>query len=436
MRRKLTILVPLAVCFATVIAAAQDTAALRREIERRFDVLPLQDGIALRPKSSARRVRSIEITERAIAIDGMTVTGAELRERLGDDADPIIRLSYLDPAAQKALFAPARAAEPPSRTIEPPATAVPPAERPEPPAPPPPSRNRRSSERVRFGGSITVDPDEIVTGDVAVIGGSGHIMGEVTGNVVVIGGVLELGPQAVVGGDVTVVGGRLRRNPSARVDGKVSEVGAGNLELERLPWRQWRRWPLGFGWWNSVWGAFFALMSTVIRLAVLCLLVCLVLLFGREYVERVSARAAAEPVKAGIVGVLAQLLFLPLLIVTIVVLVVTIIGIPLLALIPFAVLAFFLCFLVGFAAVSYEVGRFVTARFGWPSDNVYRTAIVGILAVISPVLLARLVGLAGGILFPITIILLMLGFLVEYFAWTVGLGAVALQRFHKPAAQS
>jgi len=53
---------------------------------------------------------------------------------------------------------------------------------------------------------------------------------------------------------------------------------------------------------------------------------------------RISARAAAQPLKAGAIGLLAQLLFLPLLIVTIVLLVVTIIGIPLLVLIPFVLL--------------------------------------------------------------------------------------------------
>ena len=50
------------------------------------------------------------------------------------------------------------------------------------------------------------------------------------------------------------------------------------------------------------------------RLAVLCILASIVLLFGRGYVERVSLRAASEPMKAGAVGVLIQLLFFPVLI--------------------------------------------------------------------------------------------------------------------------
>src|SRR5207237_4952998 len=148
-----------------------------------------------------------------------------------------------------------------------------------------------------------------------------------------------------------------------------------------------------------------------------CLLVSLVMLLGREHVERIGARAAAEPVKAGLVGFLAQLLFLPLLIITIIVLVVTIIGIPLLALIPFALLAIAVAFLVGFTAVAYDVGRAVNAHFGHADANPYITAIVGIIVVLSPAMLGRLFGIVGGVLFPITIGLVALGFVFEYVVW-------------------
>ena len=95
--------------------AAQDLAeqqALARQIERRFDVLPAQGGVMLRPKTPMRDVRSIQLVDGAIAIDGEPVSGAELRQRLESDADSIIRLSYLDAAAQRALFAPAAAPRP------------------------------------------------------------------------------------------------------------------------------------------------------------------------------------------------------------------------------------------------------------------------------------------------------------------------------------
>jgi hypothetical protein len=115
--------------------------------------------------------------------------------------------------------------------------------------------------------------------------------------------------------------------------------------------------------------------------------------------------------------------------------IVTIIGIPLLALVPLAVFALALLLLVGFTAVVSDVGRIAAARFGWPGQSPYLVAAVGVLVVLSPVLLGRLVGFAGGVLVPLAWALLFLGFLVEYAVWTVGLGAVALARFdRKPVA--
>src|SRR5207245_1843670 len=82
--------------------------------------------------------------------------------------------------------------------------------------------------------------------------------------------------------------------------------------------RRWSHWPWSsLLWWGPSRGSAFAFVSTIARIAVLSFLVCLVLLVGREHVERVGARAAADPLKAGVIGLLAQLLFFPLLIITI-----------------------------------------------------------------------------------------------------------------------
>ena len=53
----------------------------------------------------------------------------------------------------------------------------------------------------------------------------------------------------------------------------------------------------------------------------------------------------------------------------------------------------------------------------------------------SPVLLGRIVGLGDGIVFPIAAALSLVGFVVEYLAWTVGFGAVALNHFERRQAQ-
>jgi hypothetical protein len=238
---------------------------------------------------------------------------------------------------------------------------------------------------------------------------------------------VDLGPSAVVSRDVVAIGGKVRRDPGAQVGGKIDEIGIGAHAF-----RNWR-WPGSFrDAWAGLFGPVFSLMTTLTRVAVLCVMAVLVLLLGREYVERVSGRAAAEPFKAGAIGLLAQIVFLPLLIVTILVLVLTIVGIPLLILVPFLIVGLIAVGLVGFTAVGYRVGQLIDQRFGWNAGPYLRT-IVGILVVLAPLMLARILGLANGLLFPMTFVLGLLGTLIEYVAWTVGFGAVALARFTNPA---
>jgi hypothetical protein len=394
--------------------------ALRRQIEQRFEVIPLRNGLALRPKSN-NRVRSIQLTDGAIDIDGVPATGAELRDKLGSDADLVLRLSYLGADERQRLLGSVAVAVTPERPAEASDT---PRER--------LGRSRHDgNDRVRFGGSVAVNQDEVVDGDVVAIGGSVRVDGQVTGNAVAIGGNLALGPRADVQGDAVVIGGMLRRNPGARIGGKIVDVGAGDFDFSGF---RWRGAPFGrlFVPFSGAALGLLALMSTIARVAVLCLLASLVVWVAREHVDRIGARAVAEPVKAGVIGLLAQLLFVPLLVITILVLVVTIIGIPLLVLIPFAVLALAVIGLVGFTAVASHLGGLVNHRFDWRDNNPYWTVIIGIVLLVSPVLIARLIGLAGILVFPITGTLVFLGFLIEYAAWTIGFGAVALIRFARP----
>lgn len=417
-----------------------DAATLRTQLERRFDVLPIREGFVLRPRTPGS-VRSIEVAGGAIALDGQAVTGAELRTRLGADADIVLQLSYLDDTARRTLFdasAPGVAAPaPPPAPPAPPAASEPPPPAAAPDVPVPPSRPATRRERrtrrdqrgdvVRFGGSVNVDPGESIPGNVVVLGGSARIAGTVDGDVVVIGGSLDLDATADVGGNAVVVGGRLKRDPAARVNGDVQEVAVGPLNINwRGPGREFGNW-----WQGGPFGRTFSLFATLVRVGVLCLLAALVTLFGRHYTDRIVERAVAEPLKAGAIGFLAQILFFPALVVTVVLFAVTIIGIPLLLLLPFAILGLIVLALMGFTAVAAHVGRVVSARFGWPDYGPVGTAALGVVLVASPVILGRVVGLAGGPLWFLSVGLIGIGLLVEYLAWTVGMGAVALSRFSR-----
>lgn len=438
-------------CAAHVVSAqpgASSSADLQRDARRTFDVVPVQDGLLLRPLAPAT-FRYVEIASGAITIDGVPVTGAELRSRLGDGADLILRLSYLPAAERRALFGtpgtpgtpsspgaavPGREALPPveapRRPPAPPAPQAPPSGPARPPEPlPERTRELRTSDgRVRIGGSVTVREDEIVTDFVVAVGGSATILGEVRGDVVAVGGDVELGPGAIVSQDVTVVGGSLRRDPSSRIGGEVHE-------LTTLQFGDWQIWPEGafswpgWSWWGRPVSRAFQLWTTLVSIAILCLLAALVVLLARERVERVGQRAGEQPVKSAVVGVLAQALSLPLLIITIVTLVITLVGIPLLLLLPFAFLFVGLMALVGFTGVAHEAGRWLLSRLGSTEAGPYAATTAGILLISSPILVARLVAMAGIPLYPFSFGLGFLGFAAEYLAWTIGFGAVALLRF-------
>ena len=98
----------LLVCACSGFASAQTARTtpdeLRRQVDRRFDVLVVRDGLALRPRAPSRGARTIEVRGGEIVLDGAPATGAELRDRLGADADLVIQLSYLEAAEQRKLF--------------------------------------------------------------------------------------------------------------------------------------------------------------------------------------------------------------------------------------------------------------------------------------------------------------------------------------------
>ena len=211
---------------ADTLAEAQDATlgALRAQIESRYQVRSLRDGVLLLPSYGNPGVQTIELTSGEIALDGRSVTGAELRERVPEDAEAILRLSYLDPEDLRILFGIGGAPLPGDTTAmaEADTSAVDEEEEDEDMV-----TVESTDDRVRVGASIHVRPDEVVNGDVVAVLGSVRIDGRVTGDVVSVMGSTSLGPNAVVEGEVVVVGGSLDRAPGARIEGSVEEVAWG-----------------------------------------------------------------------------------------------------------------------------------------------------------------------------------------------------------------
>src|SRR3954465_5266405 len=112
--RMLALLVIAGACVSAPAAAQAPTAesrparevapSVRAQALQRFRVLVLRDGIVLTPRRGPDR--TIEISKQSIAVNGAPVSGGELDEQLGSDAELVLQLSYASPDALRAAFAP------------------------------------------------------------------------------------------------------------------------------------------------------------------------------------------------------------------------------------------------------------------------------------------------------------------------------------------
>lgn len=444
--RRLIALVVVGLAVVAASGAAQDKAPspterrVRDVVLSKFRVLPVQRGIVLVPTGRYEGVDNVELRDGTIAINGRPATGAEVRQRLGSEGDAVLELSYIDLATQQRLLIKAGADDaapspPRSRDVGGAEATVPPrveAGQDEPRTPEPekaPARRfkREIQSRVRIGGHVTIDEDEEVTGPVVAVGGSITVNGRVRDDVVSVGGDVTLGPRAEVTGDVTVIGGTCHRGDGASVRGHVNEV---TPQWPTIHLRPWTDWGFRVGPWfdGGPWRAI-RFLGTILRILLLGLMATLVLLLAPRAVTRVAESIRTQPWKAALTGFFAQLLFIPLLVLVTVLLAVSIIGIPLLALVPFVVLAFFVALLLGFTGAASAVAGAGRSRFGWTASGAFAHLIVGLALVWGLTVIGRVLSIGGGPLPLVGGMFLVVGFLFEYAAWTVGLGGALLTRF-------
>jgi hypothetical protein len=122
-----------------------------------------------------------------------------------------------------------------------------------------------------------------------------------------------------------------------------------------------------------------------------------------------------------------QVLFVPALVVISIGLAITIIGIPFVAVVvPLAVGTMFLAMLLGFTSLAHALGGWAADRLGWDQPPAVWMAVLGLALIVLPTVLSRLVGVAPDALRAVAFGLLAVGTMVEYVAWTIGLGAAAM----------
>lgn len=277
---------------------------------------------------------------------------------------------------------------------------------------------RMTGTRIAIGQDVRIERDEEVTDAVIVVGGNLIIDGRVRDGVFVAGGDVHLSATADVRGDLVVAGGTLTRDAGARQLGSVSYVSFGDW------WRQ-NTW-----WWPTIrfgeMGRWLSLAGTIARIAVLGLLMMVMLVVARAPVARVGRAALAEPLRALLIGLAAEIFFLPFLIAASIGLIITIIGIPFVAvLVPIAIILAVFAFLLGFTALACRLGEWVEDRFGWQPGNAFIATAIGFVMLLAPTLVARFVDFApwGGL---VSFGLIAIGLTVEFLAWTLGLGAAII----------
>jgi hypothetical protein len=155
-----------------------------------------------------------------------------------------------------------------------------------------------------------------------------------------------------------------------------------------------------------------------------------VLLIARAPVARVGRSAGAEPVRAFFIGLAAEILFVPALIMASIGLIVTIIGIPFVALlVPVSLFTLFFALILGFTSISCRIGEWLEDRLGWRANNAFVATALGLVLIVGPVMVSRMVSLGPSPIHGAAFALLLAGVLFEYIIWTVGLGATLMTGF-------
>lgn len=187
--------------------------------------------------------------------------------------------------------------------------------------------------RFGFGQSMRVDEGERID-TIVTIGGDLTVLGEVEDDAVVIGGTLELGPDARIGGDAVAVGGAVIAASGATIGGDRVEVNGG-FDSDSDDAREAGAWATSFGAFIQVIGSF--------------LISALILAFAPRRVRSVAMAMRARPGRATLFGLAILLLFLPLL----GALTISIIGIPL---VPVAIMLLAAVLAFGMTALGLSLG--------------------------------------------------------------------------------
>ena len=261
-----------------------------------------------------------------------------------------------------------------------------------------------------FGGTAILEEGARVNGSVVLFGGSLVVNGEVTGDVAVTGGTVNIGATAHLYGNLTTVATSLERAEGAQIDGEINNTATswvangenGNNPIVPVVPNP-PVVPIRFDPISPVLNSF----GQAFSLAVLAMLV---MLFLAPHADRVAHAVLTQPLTTGGLGLLTLVVTpIALLLMT-----VTIILIPVVIVISIALVV---AAVFGWIAIGYEIGQ----RFTNAIHQTWHPAFSAGLGVF-------VVSLAAEALTGIPV-LNCIGWLLPFLLMLAGLGAVIMTRF-------
>jgi hypothetical protein len=271
-------------------------------------------------------------------------------------------------------------------------------------------------DKVMIGESLVIEKDQIVEGDAVSLGGDVTIYGQVLGDVVSVGGTVELGDSAFVGGDAVSVGGGVRKAATALVGGETVQVGItgplsgffgkGITDIDDKPHRKE--------------GGFAHLLKWLVFYLIMFAFAALTLVLARDRIHHASDYMAREPFPSLLLGLLSPVLVL----VAFILLCITLIGIP----VGVALLLLYPAFVfLGWVVAGHRIGLAIRQE---RELSPVKTVFAGLLVLIGLHVLKVILRAFGAGGFFVGLIGFA-GFMVSFVAALAGLGAILGTRFRR-----
>ena len=302
--------------------------------------------------------------------------------------------------------------------------------------------------RVHVAEDVVIGEDEVVEGNLVVIDGDARIEGEVEGDVVMVGGELELLEGSSVSGSVRLAAARILRNlgtvggnvievqEDVRVDEIRTEIRNEIREEVREEIREEIRSEDGFSLlapFRPVIRGVGGILENLVMVLILGLIGAAVIAFAGDKVDVIAETARRAPGRSAAVGMAGAVLLIPVWVLGFIALIVSIVGIPVaIAWLPLFPLAACVAALVGYLAVARNAGEWLAdSELPWThwirKSNSLITMVGGLAGLMVLFVAANIVSIAPFLGF-LTGLLVAAGVVITFVAVQVGFGAVIITR--------